>query len=226
MTPQNAPASKSTNPIVWILAAIAAIVVLLGVAAVVTGLFVAKKARDAGIDADLFRRNPGVAITRMITALNADAEIVSVDEARGTVIVRDKRNGKTVTLRFDDVKKGHIVIDTDGKESVTINSDAPVKLPLWVPQYPGAAAKANVRVETEERDVANVTMTTPDDVRKVLDYYEREFRKQGRAWKLNLTHNDSGGVIHATDEGNERIVTIVAASDGSETTINLSFSRK
>jgi hypothetical protein len=228
MMPQSNPTKAKIHPLVWILAGLAAVVVLLAVAVVVGGLLLVNKAREAGVDAEMFRKNPAVAITKMVTAMNPDAEILSVDEGRGMLVVRDKRTGKTVTLRFDDVRNGKVTIEGDDKQEVIVTGGAgtDVKLPRWVPRYPGAAAKATVSVQNPDQDTGNVTLTTSDDPRAVLDFYEKEFQKEAPAWKTSLTRSSDGGVIHASDENTERTVTVAVGRSGSDTAINLTFTRK
>lgn len=228
MTPQGPPQTPKVSPIIWVLAILGAVIVLALLAVVVGGLFLAHKAKEAGVDAELFRKHPGVAITKMVAAMNPNAEIVSVDEGRGVLTIRDKRTGKEVTLKFDDVRAGKVIIEGDGKREVIVSGEAAgANLPRWVPRYPGASAKANVSVvQNEEQDTGNITMTTPDEPAKVLEYYQHEFRKQGPAWKTSVTTTDEGGVIHAADENTERIITLAVARSGGDTTINLTFTRK
>lgn len=228
MTPQTPPQSPKVSPIVWVLAILGAVVALALVAVVLAGLFLAHKAKEAGVDSELFRKHPGVAITKMVAAMNPNADIVSVDEGKGVLTIRDRRTGKEVTLKFDDVRAGKVIIEGDGKSEVIVSGEgAAVNLPRWVPRYPGASAKANVSVlRNEEQDTGNVTMTTADEPAKILDYYRHEFRRQGPAWKTSVTTTDEGGVIHAGDENTDRIITVVVARSGGDTTINLTFTRK
>jgi hypothetical protein len=228
MMPQSNPPKPKIHPLVWILAGLAAVVVLLAVAVLVGGLLLVQKAKEAGVDAEMFRKNPAVAITKMVTAMNPNAEILSVDEDRGMLVVRDKRTGKTVTLRFDDIRNGKVTIEGDDKQEVIVTGGggADVKLPRWVPGYPGAAAKATVSVQNPDQDTGNVTLTTSDEPKAVLDFYEKEFQKEGAVWKTSITRSGEGGVIHADDEDTERTVTVAVGRSGSGSTINLTFTRK
>src|SRR5215510_11370885 len=74
------PVKRKTSPIVWVLVAILGIFVLGFVGVVGTGWFVYSKVKQAGIDPELFRTNPGLAIGKVITAVNPDAEVVRTDD--------------------------------------------------------------------------------------------------------------------------------------------------
>jgi cytochrome c-type biogenesis protein CcmH/NrfG len=52
------PPKKKTSPWVWILGGCGVLVVLIVLALVATSLFIAKKAKDAGLDPDLMKKNP------------------------------------------------------------------------------------------------------------------------------------------------------------------------
>src|SRR5690348_5415445 len=80
VVPPLAAQGRRINPIVWILGGIAAVILLFGAALTIGGIFVLHKAKQAGLDPDLWARNPGVAATKLVAAANPDAEVVSVDE--------------------------------------------------------------------------------------------------------------------------------------------------
>ena len=95
----------------------------------------------------------------MAAALNQDVDVLSTDDRSGTITVRDKKTGRTTTLRFDAEKKQMVVIDGEGKQSTvsitgegdstSVNfqsADGTAKfsaggdnqMPAWVPVYPGS----------------------------------------------------------------------------------------
>ncbi len=60
----------------------------------------------------------------MVATMNPDVETVSSDDSSGTITVRDKKTGKTTTLKFDPEKKTMVVTDENGKEAtVRVNTD-------------------------------------------------------------------------------------------------------
>src|SRR6266567_1979658 len=65
--PGVAPAARKTSPIVWILVIVLGLFVLGFIGVVGTGFFIARKAMRAGLDPDLMKRNPGLALTNLMT---------------------------------------------------------------------------------------------------------------------------------------------------------------
>jgi hypothetical protein len=57
-----------------------------------------------------------MAIAKILTATNPDVEVLSTDEDRNTITIRDKKTRETVTVNFDDVKKGKIVFKGTGRK--------------------------------------------------------------------------------------------------------------
>ena len=88
-----APAARrKTNVVVWILCGFAGLILLglLGTAAV----------------AYWFVSNPGLALSKVLTAANPDIEVLNVDNVGRRLTIRNRRDGSEVTVSFDDVKDG------------------------------------------------------------------------------------------------------------------------
>src|ERR1041384_992449 len=88
------PSTRKTSPIVWLLVIVLGVVVFAGICLVGAGFFVIHKAKRAGIDPELMRTNPGLAIGKMMAAFNPDVEVVRTNDATGTITVRDRRTGQ------------------------------------------------------------------------------------------------------------------------------------
>src|SRR5207245_5241699 len=100
------PAGKM-SPIVWILVGVTGFFVVVGLAVMGGGLFLAHKVTQ----------DPAKTMAKILTAANPDVEVLSTDEGRNTVTLRDKKTGETVTMNFDDVKKGKIVFKGNGQQA-------------------------------------------------------------------------------------------------------------
>src|SRR5579862_28197 len=74
------PVKRGTSPLVWILVAVLGLFILGFIGVVGTGFFLVHKAKQAGIDPALITRNPGLAMAKMVTAVNPDAEVVRTDD--------------------------------------------------------------------------------------------------------------------------------------------------
>ena len=232
--PQPAPGvapPRKTSPIVWILVIVLGLFVLGFVGVVGAGYFFIHKARQAGLDPALISRNPGLAMAKLITAINPDAEVVKTDETAGTITVRDRKTNKETTFTFDDVRNGKFnmkVQSDDGAATVDIGGAA-AKLPSWVPNYPGSTAQGTFSVKGTSNDGAgeggNYTFTTADPPSKVMVFYDDKAKELGM--KANLTTNTpDGGMLIVADEGSQRTLTIVVAKGSPDTTVNVTYAVK
>lgn len=220
-----APPRRKTSPIVWILVAVVGLACVAGAITLAGGLFLVHKAHEAGVDADLFRDNPGLAIGKLIAAAHPDTEVVSADTGSGTVTLRDRRTGKEMTLTFDQVRKGfRFEADEDNGRRATVQfgGDAE-KIPAEVPVYPGAKVQATFEVDGDggsAQGAYEYEFRTEDAPSKVFGWYHSKLQEDGR--KLAL-HNESpgGGMLVAEDAPNRRTLRVIVSRDANGTTINV-----
>src|ERR1700739_1581480 len=126
------PPGKKSNLLTWILGGIVTLMIgVLGTCGLAY-YFIMHKAKEAGFDSGLLTTNPGYAAAKMFTTMNPDVETITSDDSSGTITVRDKKSGKTTTLKFDPNKKTMVVIDENGKEGSA-------QMPGWMPVYPGSS---------------------------------------------------------------------------------------
>lgn len=232
LPPGVAPAPRKTSPIVWVLAIVLGLFVLGFIGVVGAGYFVVHKARQAGLDPALIGRNPGLAMAKLITAVNPDAEVIRTDDSAGTITVRDRSTGKVMTFSFDDVRNGKFnmrVQGEDGKTATVEVGGANAKLPSWVPSYPGSTAQGTFAVTGTSSDGSgeggNFTFTTPDEASKVMTFYQDKTKELGM--KANLTTNTpDGGMLIASNEDNQRTLTVVIGKGSPGSTVNVTYAVK
>ena len=225
-----ASAKPQTSPLVWVLAIVLGLFVLGGIVTVGAGLFVVHKARQAGFDAGLIGRNPGLAISKMIAAANPDAEVLSTDEGSGKITIRDKKTGKVVTMSFDDAKKGKFSFTAEGDDGKTASLEIGAgadKLPSWIPSYPGAKVGGafSVKGDSSEGNGGNFSFETPDAPAKVMSFYQAQCQELGIKIKMTTT-TGAGGVISAADDDNARALQVVVGSSSTGTTVNVTYGLK
>ena len=121
--PPAAPPAKGGGKVfLWILGGCATIVVLGVLVFAALGFFIYHKAKQIGLDPELMKKNPVLAVAKMTVAANPDQELVSSDDSSGTLVVHDKKTGKNSTMRVDPDKKIMVVTDDQGK-TVTMKLD-------------------------------------------------------------------------------------------------------
>lgn len=231
---------KKISPVIWILVGIFGLFVVLGIALTAGAAFVAHKVKQ----------NPALAIAKLATVGNPDLEAVAADEGANTVTFKDKRTGETVTMNFDDVKKGKIVFKSNGKEAtiqahgegqngtLEINSpDGTVKIgagaggkpPSWAPVYPGAAPQTTFSLQGGDGASGSFQFTTKDSAKTVLSFYEKVLKENGFGITANFTGNTdtaTGGMMTAEDKATKRTVVVTVGTENAETTVNILFAAK
>jgi hypothetical protein len=234
--PQAAP--RKSNVLMWVLIAIGGLVMLAFVAVGIGGYVVYRTVKKAGFDPELMRANPALAMAKMATALNPDAEILSTNERTGTVVVREKSSGKIVTMRFDTGKKSLVVVGDDGKEvefnatgdgksgslevqgpdgAIKFGASAGNTLPAWLPVYPGSAPQGTMSTQTPSGSQNTYAFKTPDAPAKVLSYFQDQLKSAG--FTVNLAASgDQGGLLQAEDPEQKRNVVVTAGASSGGTT--------
>jgi hypothetical protein len=222
---------RKTSPFVWIVVIVLGIFLLGFIGVIGTGFFVAHKLKQAGFDSETLRRNPAAAAARLAAMANPDVDVVSEDDNAGTITLRDKRSGKTVTMSFDQAKGGKFsfsAVGDDGKVA-TMEFGGGGKLPSWVPAYPGSSPQVNISARGENSDGTgeggNFTYTTDDAAARVLTFYQEKAKDLGMKVKLTTTTADAGMVI-ASDEDSRRSLTAIVGTDGGKTTVNVTYGSK
>jgi hypothetical protein len=215
-----APAARrKTSVVVWILCGFAGLILLglLGTAAV----------------AYWFVSNPGLALSKVLTAANPDIEVLNVDNAGRRLTIRDRRDGKEVSVSFDDVKNGRISLsakDENGKvEQVEIGGGAG-KLPSWVPVYPSAKVEGHVSGtgnDGEQMAEGGVySFTSGDTPSQVMSFYQDKARDLGMKVELTTATAEGGHFSAAEEDANRSMVVLVGTRSGGGASGSVTFKRK
>ena len=240
------PPGKKSNILIWILGGIVAL--MIGVTAMcgLAGYFIMHKAKQAGFDSGLLTTNPAYAAAKMAATMNRDVDTVSTDDSSGTITVRDKKTGKTTTLKFDPDKKTMVVTDENGKEAtVRVNTDgdkgsvevqsadgnmkfgasASGQMPGWMPVYPGSSPTGTFSTQTKEGSQSSFTFKTQDAAAKVMSYYQDQLKSSG--FSINMaTNTPQGGMVMAEDSGKTHSLMITASSSNDGTDVSLTAIEK
>jgi hypothetical protein len=231
MTPM--PPARKTSPLIWILVIVFGLIFMGFLGVVGFGFYVAHKVKQAGIDPDLWRSNPSLAVGKILAATNPNVEVVKSDEGAGTVTIRDKTTGKETTMTFDQARNGKFSITADddkgGKATMQFGGAVSDKnLPSWVPKYPGSEGTSTFSLSGSGSDNAeggSFAFTTHDAPDKVLSFYKDKAQELGLKVKMNTT-TPSGTMFVATDDAEKRsLTTIVGTSDGS-TGVSVTYTSK
>ena len=224
---QQVPPPKKTSPFVWILGGCALILVLGVVVTAISLYMIGRKVKEVA------GGNPA-AVVKMIASMNPDVEVLSTDDAARTVTIRNKRDGKVVTMNFDDIKNGKFTIKEDGKEEVTFQGGqggvvvktgegtaqfgAGGKIPAWVPAYPGSSVQPGMVADTNKELSVTYTFTTKDSVDKVSSYYQTELKSAGYKVENAIVGGLGGSVVGTNDK---RTINLALASSDGQTSVTV-----
>jgi hypothetical protein len=191
----------------------------LGFAAIVgTGWFVA-------------RHGAGYALGKIIAASDPNMEVLRTDTGAGTITLRDRRNGKVVTMSMDDAKHGRFRISADDGNGKTalFELGGSVRAPSWVPMYPGSTPKAVFSASGDTGgdagEAGNFTFTTSDPAGKVISFYEQQV-KAGGMEVFRMDQAENAHTLVASESSQQRSLTIIAAAGSGGTTVNVTYGRK
>ena len=236
------PVAKKTSFWVWVLGGCGVLIVVAILGFAVAGYVGMKMIKSAGFDSELMQKNPGLAMAKMVTAMNKDYETVKTNDREGTITVREKSTGKVITMKFDPEAKKMVIIGDDGKQSTVsvngngadggvslqaadgtslkIGADADKNAPSWVPQYPGSAPKGAFSSSSAEGSQNTFTFKSSDSVAKILAFYTDQMKSAGFTISLTST-TETGGLIQAQDETKKRtlMVTVSNGTDGNDTSV-------
>jgi hypothetical protein len=248
------PPQKKSNTLTYVLVGCGTFVILGVIAVIAGGYFVFNKAKEAGLDPELMQKQPALATAKMMVAMNPDIELVSVDEAKGLITVKDKNTGETVTINLKEAREGKVTFGKDGEDEVGVEAEGDededsasleVKtkegtakfgrgasaegLPDWFPVYPGAAVQGNYSSHGKDGYTGGYQFTTQDSVDSVVKFYEAGLKQAGLKVTTNLVQQDgkvTGGMATGEDQATKRTAFINAAIGDAGTQVSVVLTSK
>lgn len=246
------PPQKKSNVLVWVVAGCGTFIVIGVIAVFLGGYFVWNKAKEAGLDPELMQKRPALAVAKMMVAANPDVELVSVDDEKGLITVKDKKTGKIITVNLEEAQKGKITFKGDDKdEEVTLEAKgegdsgtlevktkegtakfgagSAAKVPTWFPTYPGATIQGTFSAEGKDGEGGSFGFSTADSIEKVVKFYEDNLKEAGFKITTNTVQQNGAitmGSLVGEDEGKKRTAFINAISEKGETKVTAVFGSK
>jgi hypothetical protein len=243
-----APERTGLHPLAWVAIGCGAILMIVIVALLIGGFFVARAVKDVAGD---FEDNPGLAAARLIVKATPELEEVEVDEEAGTMTIRNTKTGELITVNFEDIKEGRFSWTADGEEvrvdlseaedgTIRVESDdgdglqistgAAVsdEAPDWVPVYPGTTPDGLGTVKTSDSINGSFKLTTDDPVTEVVDFYREALKEAGFQVNVNTYSGEdsAGAMINGSNETEERNVIVIVGADDGVTTASVNYNSK
>jgi hypothetical protein len=240
--PTTAQGKKGLPPIAWIAIGCAGVLVVVGIVAVVGGLFVFNKAKDF---AEEMEEDPILASAKLLSAANPEIELVEADKDNERVTFRNTETGEEYTVDYDDIREGRIsfsssegtmtldVEEDEGRLTVTSQEgtttydtgDRATDLPDWVPVYPGSEPEGAFKSQTPDAHAGAYTIRTKADRGQVVDYFAAELERAGLEIRSRTTMPDADMLV-ATSSDEARTATVTASTEESEVSVMVNFMEK
>lgn len=227
--PQTPPAQKKSKLLLWILLGAGGIVMIVIIGIVATVFFVAHKAKEAGLDPDLIKSNPAMAVTKMMAAANPDIEVLSYDDKSGMIKIKDKKTGKVTEINFEDAKNGNFTLKEEGgKEgAVTISGSGGTPPPDWVPVYAGAKQQSSFSSNSAEGKNGTVAFSVDGSPKDIADFYREKLKAEGFAIAAEFSGGGgAGSMLTAEDKGKHRSVHVVIGGEANKSSVSVTFTEK
>jgi len=185
--------------------------------------FVYNKAKQVSRD---IQDRPALAAAKAIVAMNPDVEYVSEDDDKGTITIRDKKTGETITMSADDASKGKLSFKKDGKDVGSIElkagqdsgsleikgEEGSAKMgvgisdeaPSWLPMYPNSDVQWDFSVRNKDGQKGALHFITTDPPEIVIRFYENEFKQAGFRVLTTAVQQGTGRTSYITAEDDTR----------------------
>lgn len=240
MNPQSTPPPASPQPKktpiwIWLLLGLLGLFLLAGLAITAGAYLLYHKAKEVAVTAE---KNPALAAAKVLAAVNPDLEVISTDEDRGLITIRDRKTGRTITVNLEDVRQGRISFEEEGKEPVTfeargegqggrfavrskegsleVGQDLAVNLPAWFPRYPGAAISGTFRSRDAGEESLGFHFQTQDSAERILGFYEKALKAAGLEVERHTSQTEGRktAVLSARDAAENRTALMQVESEG------------
>ena len=246
------PPPKKGNTLLLVLGGCATLIVVGVICFFVVSYLVVQKAKrvakDSGFDTELIQKKPALAAAKAIVALNPDLELVSSDDEKGTLTIRDKQTGEVITVTADDANKGKLSFKQNGKDvgSLQVHTDNPsidVKTnqgsatlgpgvkdapPDWIPAYPGSTLGWDYAVRGTDNvpKSGSFHFLTSDDPDKVVSFYADAMKRGGLTVANTAIQAGSGktGVLSAFQDSTGRQIYLGVTPQSGTNMVSIIFS--
>ena len=213
--PESGDAKKGLSPLAWIAIGVGTFLVVGFAGCMALGVFVFRTGQEAVREAtgseslgdfvDGLRDDPARTAAEALIRLNPELDLISTDEAAGSITFRNNRTNEEATLNFEDIAEGRFSMTTaegelsidadenaDGAASVTLSdrdsetrfggSASLADVPGWVPVYArGSDTQSAFQTTSGETRSGAISSTTTDPARTVVDYYKGVLEDAGYA---------------------------------------------
>ncbi|MFM2198486.1 MAG: hypothetical protein RLZZ505_1918 [Verrucomicrobiota bacterium] len=216
--PPQAPATKGMSAMAWVGIGCGGLLVI-ALALGVYGFFIAKNALGK------FTSNPQKAAAEFVLSRNPAFEMVSQDDAKGTMTIRTK-DGEEMTVSYKDIAEGKITLkDKDGNVT-QIGSQDLSAVPGWVPKPADLSGGVSLfHTESATEVTGQFAGKSSMDAEAIIAFYESEFHFTSASGG----HRELNGIKVFNKEfrdGKRQVAVVATEQAGQPTQVNVNYSEK
>jgi hypothetical protein len=178
--PPSGPApqeKKGLPPLAWVGIGCGTVLVL-GI--VIFAIAVTTCVRKVKHTLEDFQKNPDKAAAEMVVRMNPDLEKVSQNDEAGTITVRMKDTGETITVSYGDLAEGRLKVTGKDGSTTVIGAGDMEKVPGWVPKLENADKASCLFQHESDGEISGVLhFETSQSMDEVKEFFESEANKAG-----------------------------------------------
>jgi hypothetical protein len=218
---QMPPVPKKNRALYWVLGGCLGLILIVILVVVGSGLYFVHK---VGFDPALAAKSPAHAAAKVMTTLDPNIEIISIDESTGLIRMRDKKSGRIMRMNVKDGRKSRIISEEGMKEPPGANPHRED----WLPLYWGRDSEAAFTYSLDRKS-GSIVFQTVDSAETVALYYEDFFKNAGFTFKRSVVQIAGKGesiVIAAEDAKGKRNAHVTAERSKEFTKVTCQFENK
>jgi len=209
--------NKGLPPLAWFGIGCGGLIV---VAAILAGIFVVKVGTST---IKKMAEHPAKEAAEAVVAAYPDIEKISEDSKSGSITLRSKSGGGQIVTTYDEVVHGRVTLN-----STPVFQGDLIKVPAWVPRYPGASGEVSTfHQELPERVHGIIAADTTDTPEAMKTYFDTEVGKLFPISSATYGSTDFNGAksIYIGYRDGKRFLEIRAyAAKGAPLTMQTSYS--
>ncbi len=177
-----------------------------------------------------FKRNPEKAAAEMVVKFNPDLDLVSQDDDAGTMTVRDKNTGETITVSYKDISEGRLTVTGEDGATTSLGMGSMEKVPAWVPRVENADKAISVFHHESDKEISgSVHFETGESADDVQKFMESAAEKAGFGSK-SAGRTSVGGTetrsLNYSDDKRTLNIQITRASAGEPLMVQVTYSEE
>jgi hypothetical protein len=119
-------------------------------------------------------------------------------------------------------KDGTATISSAHGSISTVSGDAAAqsRMPDFAPRYPGSSIESAIDSQRDGRKSSMITLVTPDETKRVAEFYRTKFQGAGLEKKTDIV-SDDGGMLAA--EGGGKKASIAVSRENGKSIVIVSY---